>query len=158
MFLLSVQELDIISDIQSVYVSRFSLSFSLAPQSMSDLCRRIVEVSKPHTVRHTHLVGLLQTSYKPVAEDWTYTTHNNHKTKSHVHSGFQTRDPSNRAATNLRLRPHGHRDRLIKSLIICIKIFYVLGFVWRETTRVTWCHSTKQSKYFDQMIVMNSIP
>jgi len=53
MCLLLEQELDIISHIQSVYVSRFCLSFSLAQQLMSDLGRLIFEVSKPHTDTHT---------------------------------------------------------------------------------------------------------
>jgi len=52
--LLLVQELDTISEIQSVYVSSFSLSYALAQQSMSRLDRLIVEISNPHTDTKTH--------------------------------------------------------------------------------------------------------
>jgi len=135
MFLLSIQELDIISDIQSVFISSFSVYFSLVQQPMWGLGRLIVEVSKPHTVRHTQLVRLLWKSDQPVAEDWSYTTHNEHKTNNHAHSGFETHDPSNRAAANLRLRPHGHWDRLIKSLVTCIIFFLCIRFRFGENYR-----------------------
>jgi hypothetical protein len=42
-----------------------------------------------------------------VTETASYTTHNNYALR-----GIRTRDPSNRAAADLSLRPHGHRDRL----------------------------------------------
>jgi len=41
--------------------------------------------------------------------------HNTQQTKQtniHALSGIRTRDPNNRAAEDLRLRPHSHRDRL----------------------------------------------
>jgi hypothetical protein len=66
-------------------------------------------VSWSHTYRHT--VGLLWTSDQPVAEASTYTRqHNIEKQQTNIHapSGNRTRDPSNQAAADLRLRPRGH--------------------------------------------------
>jgi hypothetical protein len=62
-----------------------------------------------HTHRHT--VGLLWTSDQPVAETSTYTGQHNIETQEtniHAPSVIRTRDPSNRAAADLRLRPRGH--------------------------------------------------
>jgi hypothetical protein len=55
----------------------------MAQLPKSGLGRLIVEVSRSHTIRHTHTraraVGLLWTSDQHVAEAATYTTHNKHK-------------------------------------------------------------------------------
>jgi len=37
-------------------------------------------------------------------------------------SGIRTRDPTNEEAADLRLRPHGHRDRTL--ILLCITILY----------------------------------
>jgi len=49
----------------------------VAQQTKSGLDRLVVEVSRSHTIRHTHThqLGLLWTSDQPVAEAATYTTH-----------------------------------------------------------------------------------
>jgi len=39
----------------------------------------LFDVYRSHTIRRTHLVGLLWTSYQPIAEAATYTTHNKNK-------------------------------------------------------------------------------
>ena len=36
----------------------------------------------------------------------------------HVHGGIRTRHPKKRAAADLRLRPHGHWDRAVQTLIV----------------------------------------
>jgi hypothetical protein len=62
-----------------------------------------------------HIVGLLWTSDQPVAEASTYTGQHNIETQEtnvNALSGIQTRDPSNQAAVDLRLSPHGYRGRL----------------------------------------------
>jgi hypothetical protein len=101
----------------------------VAQQPNSGLGHLIVEVSRSHTIRHTHThqVGLLWTSDKLVAEAATYTTHNKHK-KANIHaiSVIRTRDPSNQAAADLRLRPHGHRDWLIYLSNSSLKILFSL--------------------------------
>jgi hypothetical protein len=65
-----------------------------------------------YTIRHT--VGLLWTSDQPVAKPLPTqdnTTYKQKETNIHVPSGIRTRDPSNQAAADLRLRPRGHWDR-----------------------------------------------
>jgi hypothetical protein len=64
------------------------------------------------TIRHT--VGLLWTSDQPVVEATAYTGQHNiltQETNFHAPSGILTRDTSNQAAADLRLRPRGHWDR-----------------------------------------------
>ena len=88
--------------------------FSVAPQPNSRLDRLIVEVSRPHTIRHTRTPG------RTPLNEWSarrrgrylHNTQQTHETNIHAPSGIQTRDPSKRTAADLRLRPHGHRDRL----------------------------------------------
>jgi hypothetical protein len=57
------------------------------------------------------MVGLLWTSDQPVAEASTYTEHHINTRDKHAQSWIRTRDPSNQAAADLRLRPRGHCDR-----------------------------------------------
>jgi hypothetical protein len=62
-----------------------------------------------------HAVGLLWTSDLPLSETSTYTGQHNIETQEtniHALSGIRTLDPSNQAAADLRLRPHGYRGRL----------------------------------------------
>jgi hypothetical protein len=86
--------------------------FPLALQPKSGLGHLTVEVSRSHTIRHTHPIGLLLTSDQLIAEVATYTTQNKHKERC----GIRTRDTSNQKAADLRLRPHGHLDRLFLNL------------------------------------------
>jgi hypothetical protein len=61
-----------------------------------------------------HTVGLLWTSDQPVSEASTYKAQHNIETQEtniHALSGIRTRDPSNQAAADLRLRPGGYRGR-----------------------------------------------
>jgi hypothetical protein len=61
-----------------------------------------------------HAVGLLWTSDQPVSETSTCTGQHNIETQQtniHALTGIRTRDPSNQAAADLRLRPRGHRRR-----------------------------------------------
>jgi hypothetical protein len=47
-------------------------------------------------------------------ERYIHTTQQIEQTNIHAPSRIRTRDPSNQVASDLRLRPHGHRDRLAK--------------------------------------------
>ena len=73
--------------------------------------RLIVEVSSSHTHTHTHthtyLAGLLCTSDQPVAEAANYT-----KNTTDIHDLVEIwiQNPSNGAAADPRLWPHGHQD------------------------------------------------
>ena len=67
---------------------------SVTQQYNSGPGRLNVQVSRSHTIRHTHPVGLLWTSDHPVTEAATYTTHNKHKTRTYVPSaGFEPAIP-----------------------------------------------------------------
>jgi hypothetical protein len=74
-----------------------------------------------------HTVGLLWTSDQPVSETSTYTGQHNTETQGtniHALSGIRTRDPSNQAAADLRLRPRGYRGRqLYDRLYIYVYIY-----------------------------------
>ena len=53
-----------------------------------------------------------------VAETSTYTTHNIHNRQTSMSPvGIRTRNPKRREATDLRLRPRGHWDRLFKIIL-----------------------------------------
>jgi hypothetical protein len=61
-----------------------------------------------------HTVGLLWTSDQPIVEASTCTGQHNIETQEtniHALSGIRTRDPSNQAAADLRLRSRGCRGR-----------------------------------------------
>jgi hypothetical protein len=76
----------------------------------------LFRVSWAHTYRRA--VGLLWTSDQPVAEASTYTEIHNIETQEtniHAPSGIRTRDPSNRAAADLRITPC---NKLLLILII----------------------------------------
>jgi len=97
--------------------------------------RLIVEVSRSHTIRHTYT-----TSMTPLHE-WSarskgcaiHNTQHTQQTNIHALSRFRTHNPSYRAASDVRLRPHGHRDRLTfmkyahlwkNSLVVCTSHCY----------------------------------
>ena len=90
-----------------------SRAFSLAQQPNSGPGRPTFEVYKSHTIRHTHLVGLVRTSDQLVAES---AIHRTNTTNIHTHSGIRTHDPSNQGAVDLQLRQRGHWDRQGKLL------------------------------------------
>ena len=72
----------------------------------------IIEASRSYSDTPL-LVGLLWTSDKPNAETstWQHTTH------IHAHGGIWTHNPSKRTAADLRLRPRGHCDRPVITVL-----------------------------------------
>jgi len=77
-----------------VFIRAVWFFVSVAEQPHLGLGRLIFEHSRPHTIRHTHSVGLLWTSDEPVAEAATYTnTQQTQGEKIHARSGIQTRIP-----------------------------------------------------------------
>jgi hypothetical protein len=76
------------------------------------------EVSRLHTITHAHThiypVGLLWTNDQPIAEAATY-VNTQHTQETNILSllRIRTRDPSNQAASDLLLGPHGHRGPLV---------------------------------------------
>ena len=68
--------------------------FSVGQQHKSGLGRFTVEVSRSHTIRHTHTVGFLWTSDQVVAK--AYTTHyQTQDTNIYAVSGIRTHIPAN---------------------------------------------------------------
>ena len=64
--------------------------------ALGHLGHLIVEVSRSHTIRHTHLVALLWISDQLVAGAIAYTTHNKHEMNIRACIRIQTCDPRNR--------------------------------------------------------------
>ena len=87
---------------------------SVVQQLKSCLGRLIVEISTSHTIRHKHQVGLLWTSDRLVSETAKYTAKQTQQTNIHALGWIRTHNLRNQAATDLRLRPHGHRFRSCK--------------------------------------------
>ena len=63
-----------------------------------------------HTHTHTHPVGFLARRACPRGH-YLHNTQQTQENNIHALRGIRTRDLSNVAAADLRLRPHGHRDR-----------------------------------------------
>jgi hypothetical protein len=78
-----------------------------------------------HTQRRSTSVGLLWTSYQPVAETSDNTQHSQ-QTDIHVTGGIRTPNVSRRAAADPRLRQRGYWDRLIIVLEDFIFHFFCL--------------------------------
>jgi hypothetical protein len=113
----------------SIHVKRQVFYFCCSAKAEIGPRLPLFEVSKSHTLRHTHPVGILWTSDQLVAEAATYTTQQTQETNFHALSGIRTRDPSNRAAADVRCIPHGYRDRQAKLQ------FFVFWSVWSEIKR-----------------------
>jgi hypothetical protein len=69
-----------------------------------------IEVSRSHSGA-PHSVGLIWKNDRP---DFYVITHNTHSRKSRAASGFRTRNPGKRKATDSRLRPSGHWNRQVE--------------------------------------------
>ena len=81
------------------------------------LDRLFSKVCRLHTHTHTHTVGLLSMSDQLVSEAAIFTTKQTHETNIHALSGIRTRDPSNRAAAELR------SDRMATGIGLSVRIF-----------------------------------
>ena len=77
------------------------------------LGRLTVEVSRSQTHTHTH--KLVRTPLSELSARYRgrylQKAEQTQGTNIHAVSGIRTRDVSNEAAADLRLKPHGHRDR-----------------------------------------------
>jgi hypothetical protein len=82
---------------------------TVVQQSKYGLDCLTVEVPRSHTIRHTHTHTTLPcTSDQLVAQAATYTTQ---ETNIQALNRICTHDSSNKAATDLHLRLHGHMDQ-----------------------------------------------
>ena len=88
------------------------------PVAQQPLGRLIGEVSRSHTIRHTHPVVLLWTSDLLVSEAATYTTHNKHKRRiPMLAAGFESPNLSSRAVDTYTL------NRTTTTIGCCIQRF-----------------------------------
>ena len=78
--------------------------FPVAQPPKSGLDRLIVEVSRPHTIRHTR--GMTNLNEWSASRRGCY-IHNTQHTNIHALSGIRTHDTSNRVTADLNLRPRG---------------------------------------------------
>jgi hypothetical protein len=106
-------------------------------QPKSALGRPVIEVFRSYTVMtHSHPVGLLWTSDQLVADVTTYITNSKQERWTvYALSGIRTREPSNRAAADIQLRWHRHRDwhcTCLFSLVVLV-IFKFIFFIIKPT-------------------------
>ena len=88
----------------------------------------IVEVSRSH-FDAPHLVGLLWTRDRPVAETSTW-QHTQHSKETDIHSsdGIRTRNCSKRAAADSRLRPRVHGvtfQNIVILSVVYVEVFFI---------------------------------
>jgi hypothetical protein len=86
-------------------MTNFNHFVYVAQQPNWGVGRLNVDVSRSLTIRGTHPVGLLWTSDELVAQAASYTLQQTQETNIHTIIVIRTRDPSNKAAADLRLRP-----------------------------------------------------
>ena len=73
--------------------------------------------SRSLSLETPHLRVPILASNQPDAETSTCQQTTLTRDKIHATGGIRTRNPSKRAPANARLRPRGHRDRLVKDLL-----------------------------------------
>ena len=101
------------------------------------LDRLIVEVSRSHTIRHTHTLGRTPLNEWSARRRGRYLHHTQQTQEANNHglSGIRTRNPTNRVAADLRLRPKGQPTSCY------LAIFKVLTAVMLYDASVIWCEA-----------------
>ena len=104
-------------------------------------CRCIGILSSDHTQSHnTNTIGRIPLNEGPShRRDQSDNTQHSQETDSHVSGGIRTRSPNKRAASNVHLRPRGHRDWLIWNSVAEVYVNRIS--VWDqyvETGNVSW--------------------
>jgi hypothetical protein len=84
----------------------------MAQQPKSGLGLLIAEVSRPHTIKHQPAMTPLKERSARRKSRYLHNTKQAQDTNNHTLSGIRTCDPNNRAVADLRLRSHGHWNRL----------------------------------------------
>lgn len=98
-------------------ISRFFTFFSCGAKG-----RLTFWVYRSHTIRHTHTHG------RTPLDEWLASRrrrylHNKQKRRTSILSpGFEPCDPIRRAAADVWVRPHGHRDRFILSIQLVLLV------------------------------------
>jgi len=117
MYLWSCNDAAYIRPGQSHYSNELRTFFIYCARAQSGLGRLIVEVARLHTTRHTWQdtsETMISSSQRPLLTQQTQ------QMNISALSGIRTRDPTNQAATVLHLRPHGHRNRQLRTYVLQI--------------------------------------
>jgi hypothetical protein len=112
-----------------------------------------------------HTVGPLWTSDQPVSETTTCTGQHNIETQEtniHALSGIQTRDPSNQAAADLRLRPRKHATWHSKGMKLLLssyttKIFRSIAVLCLLLFMLSRCGNKNLSSEIYQVATWNGV-
>ena len=94
------------------YYTRLIFFFSVSQQPNSGLGCLNVEVSRSHTIRHTHTHTRQEASELMISSSKIRYLHNTQQTQENTHAtdGIRTRSRSNQAPSDRRLRPPRNRD------------------------------------------------
>jgi hypothetical protein len=136
--------------------------FSVMQQPNSGPCCLVFEVSRSHTIRHTHKhthaqsVGVLWTSDQLVAEAGIYTTHNSNKRQiSKPSAGFITANPAIERQQTVRppasaILPHRKSECFLPPGRIFAFVYWSLPFKgWsglnfsKWITTISWIYSLR---------------
>jgi hypothetical protein len=111
-----------------------------------------------HTHTHTHT--LTHTSVRTPLNEWSarrrsryvHTTQQTHETKIRDFGGIRTHDPSNPAATDLRLTLHGYRDQLIWGTQ---ELKYIVWYTIEQNIRtvLNYYSAVYNCSYFDSWMM-----
>ena len=106
-----------------IYVGEHSKCFFFVAQQPKEcLGRLIVEVSRSHTIRHTHTHTQSRTPlnerYARRRDRYLHNKQQTQEMKIYALSGIRTRNPSSEVDADLRLRPYGLRDWLPMLLLL----------------------------------------
>jgi hypothetical protein len=109
-----------------------------------------LEVSRPHSFRHTTLGMTPLDEWSARRRDLYLTTHkHSQETNIHAPGGIRTRDPSNRWHEIPRLRPRDHWGRLwVKYSVICDCPFYFVRVLYRGSKEFVAKPAEGESAFF----------
>jgi len=104
------------------------------------------EVSRLHTHTHTYRERERERGSRTPLNEWSarrrgrylHNTHNSQETNIHFLSGIRTRDPSSKAAADLRRRPHSHPDRRYSAQKIYFVSYNLAAHAYRNRTSASY--------------------
>ena len=104
------------------------------------------EVSRSHTHTHTFTHTYRQRESRTPLDEWSarrrgrylHNTHHSQQTNIHFLSGIRTRDPSSKAAADLRHRPHGYPDRPYTAQKLYFVSYNLAAHAYRSRTSASY--------------------
>lgn len=96
-------------------IAIISVIFSVTQHPNSGLVRLPVQVSITHTDTQTHTRAQKESSklVNSTSQKYLHNIQQTYETNNHALGWVRNRDLSNLMAADLRLRPHGHQNRLV---------------------------------------------